>query len=119
MDPYGVRLAEKPETLEWNNRPATCFPTNAAVASSWDPQLVKEIGQALAAECKEMGVHVLLGPGINLKRSPLGGRNFEYYSEDPYLTGQMGTAFVQGLQERGGGCLPGNTLPLIIRSLSG
>lgn len=102
--PHGVRLASNPGSFgDGSNKPATCFPTNSAIASSWDVELVREIGRALAKECKALGVHVLLGPGINLKRSPLGGRNFEYYSEDPYLAGEMGTAFVQGVQENGVG----------------
>lgn len=102
--PHGVRLATNPEKLgEWNHHPATCFPTNSAMASSWNTDLAREVGNALAEECKALGVHVLLGPGINMKRSPLCGRNFEYYSEDPVLAGEMGAATVQGVQERGVG----------------
>lgn len=83
--------------------PATCFPAAVALASSWDTTLVEEIGQALAAECLANDVQVLLGPGVNIKRTPLGGRCFEYYSEDPVLSGEMGSAFVQGVQSRGVG----------------
>lgn len=83
--------------------PATCFPAAQALASSWDVELVEEIGQALAEECLANDVQVLLGPGINLKRTPLGGRCFEYYSEDPVLTGEMGSAFVRGVQNKGVG----------------
>lgn len=102
--PHGVRLSVKPEEFGvWEHHPATCFPTNSAMAASWDTELVREVGKALAEECKALGVHVLLGPGINMKRSPLCGRNFEYYSEDPVLAGEMATAFVQGVQERGVG----------------
>ena len=98
--PHGVRLEEAGNRVEQSTGHLLSHQCRGGFILG--SQLVKEIGQALAAECKN-GVHVLLGPGINLKRSPLGGRNFEYYSEDPYLTGQMGTAFVQGLQERGVG----------------
>jgi len=83
--------------------PATCFPPAAGLAQSWDPELARQIGAALADECRAEGVDVLLGPGINIKRSPLGGRNFEYFSEDPVLTGAMATAWVQGLQSGGVG----------------
>jgi beta-glucosidase len=83
--------------------PATCFPTASAVASSWDPALQREIGVALAEECLAEGVSVILGPGVNMKRSPLCGRNFEYFSEDPHLSGEMGAAFVEGVQSLGVG----------------
>jgi len=83
--------------------PATCFPTASALASSWDPALIHEIGVALGAECVAESVIVLLGPGINIKRHPLCGRNFEYYSEDPLLTGELAVAFISGVQSRGVG----------------
>lgn len=83
--------------------PATCFPSSATMASSWDTTLVEEVGQALAEECLANDVQVLLGPGVNIKRTPLGGRNFEYYSEDPMLAGEMGCAFVRGVQSKGVG----------------
>ena len=83
-----------------------CFPSASAVASSWDPDLAYQEGAALAGECIHYGVNILLGPGVNMKRSPLCGRNFEYYSEDPVLAGEMGTAFIKGLQGKGvGACL--------------
>ncbi|SNT65449.1 beta-glucosidase [Asanoa hainanensis] len=82
--------------------PATCFPTASALGSSWDPDLVEEIGTAIADEALAQGVAVVLGPGINIKRSPLCGRNFEYYSEDPLVSGTLG-ALVRGLQSRGVG----------------
>ncbi|MDR2378951.1 MAG: glycoside hydrolase family 3 C-terminal domain-containing protein [Bifidobacteriaceae bacterium] len=82
---------------------ATCFPTAAALAQTWDTELVGGVGRALAAECRAAGVHVLLGPGVNIKRDPRGGRNFEYYSEDPVLAGDLAAAWVAGLQERGVG----------------
>ncbi len=81
--------------------PATCFPTAATVANSWDPELGEEIGRALGEEARVQGVHVLLGPGLNIKRSPLCGRNFEYFSEDPYLAGKMAAGYVRGIQSRG------------------
>ena len=74
-----------------------------ALGSTWDPDLLRRMGEALGDECRAMGVAVLLGPGINLKRSPLGGRNFEYFSEDPLLTGVLAAAWVSGLQSRGVG----------------
>jgi beta-glucosidase len=81
--------------------PATCFPTASALGSSWDPDLARRIGQTLAVEARAQGVAVVLGPGINIKRSPLCGRNFEYFSEDPLISGVMGAALVEGLQSRG------------------
>ena len=81
--------------------PATCFPTAATVANTWDTELVEEMGKTLAEEAVSMGVHVVLGPGLNIKRSPLCGRNFEYYSEDPYHAGKMAASLVKGIQSRG------------------
>ena len=81
--------------------PATCFPTAATVANSWDEKLGEEIGEALAEEAVTMDVNVILGPGLNIKRSPLCGRNFEYFSEDPYHAGKMAAAYVRGIQSRG------------------
>jgi beta-glucosidase len=82
---------------------ATCFPPAVALGSTWDVDLLSEIGAALGRECRTEGVAVLLGPGINIKRSPLCGRNFEYYSEDPHISGQLGSAFVTGVQSQGVG----------------
>ena len=81
--------------------PATCFPTAATVACSWDPALGEEIGRAMGEEAAAQEVAVLLGPGLNTKRSPLCGRNFEYFSEDPYLSGKMAAAYVRGIQTEG------------------
>ena len=83
------------------SRPATCFPTAATVANSWDTELAEAVGEALGNEARSQGVDVLLGPGLNIKRSPLCGRNFEYFSEDPYLSGKLAAAYVRGIQ-RGG-----------------
>ena len=81
--------------------PATCFPTAAAMANSWDEELEQRVGVALGEESMEEDVNVLLGPGLNIKRNPLCGRNFEYFSEDPYLSGKMAAAFIRGVQSTG------------------
>ncbi len=81
--------------------PATCFPTASAIANTWDEELQTEIGEAIGKEAAAAGVGVVLGPGLNIKRSPLCGRNFEYYSEDPYLSGKMAAALVRGIQKDG------------------
>ena len=83
--------------------PATCFPPAVGLAQSWDPGLVGRVGAALGAEAGALGVDVLLGPGVNIKRDPRGGRNFEYFSEDPFLTAALGGAWVAGLQGAGVG----------------
>lgn len=85
---------------------ATCFPTAATVANSWDMDLAKEIGKALGKEARTLGVDVLLGPGMNIKRNPLCGRNFEYFSEDPLLTGKLAGAYVDGIQSQGVSATP-------------
>ena len=81
--------------------PATCFPTAATMANSWDEELGEEVGKALGKEALYYDVNVLLGPGLNIKRSPLCGRNFEYFSEDPYLSGKMAASYVRGIQSQG------------------
>ena len=81
--------------------PATCFPTAATVACSWDPALGEQLGRAMGEEAAAQEVSVLLGPGLNTKRSPLCGRNFEYFSEDPYLSGKLAAAYVRGIQSEG------------------
>jgi len=86
-----------------DNEPSTSFPTAASVAQSWNPRNAERMAEAIGREARDAGVDVVLGPGVNLKRSPLCGRNFEYYSEDPLLTGVLGSAFVRGLQSTGVG----------------
>lgn len=85
---------------------ATCFPTAATIANSWDEKLGEELGEALGEEAVSMDVDVLLGPGLNIKRSPLCGRNFEYFSEDPYLSGKMAAAYIRGIQRMGVAACP-------------
>ena len=101
--PHGIRKqAGAGDHLGLNpSLPATCFPTAATMANSWDPELGEEIGRALGEEAAVQGVHVVLGPGLNIKRSPLCGRNFEYFSEDPYLSGKMAAGYVRGIQRQG------------------
>ncbi len=101
--PHGVRRVEDAASMMIGSLPATCFPTASCLAASWDLDLIKELGKALADECKALNVDVLLGPGTNMKRSPLGGRNFEYYSEDPYLAGEMAATFIGAVQKEGVG----------------
>ncbi|WP_310463006.1 glycoside hydrolase family 3 C-terminal domain-containing protein [Sphaerotilus sp.] len=83
--------------------PATCFPTAPGLAATWNTALAREVGVALGREAQASGVHIVLGPGINMKRSPLGGRNFEYFAEDPVLAGRMAAAYIDGVQGEGVG----------------
>ncbi len=101
--PHGLRKQEgASDQLGLNGSvPATCYPTAATVANSWNPELGEEIGRYLGNEAAEQEVAVLLGPGMNIKRSPLCGRNFEYFSEDPYLAGKMAAGYIRGIQENG------------------
>ena len=102
--PHGVRRQVQFDRLGAHQAvPATCFPPAVAVGSSWDPRVAGRIGAAVGREARALGVHVVLGPGVNIKRSPLCGRNFEYYSEDPLLAGVLGAAHVQGQQGQGVG----------------
>ena len=106
--PHGLRKQQaSADNLGLNESyNATCFPTASAIASSWNLELGEEIGKALGKEAIYQKVHVLLGPGINIKRNPLCGRNFEYFSEDPYLAGKMGAAYIKGMQSQGiSGCV--------------
>src|SRR6201985_1383104 len=99
--PHGLRKVEGGGLA--TSVPATCFPTASALASSWNTELIRQVGVALARESQASDVQILLGPGINMKRSPLGGRNFEYFSEDPLLAGKMAAAYIQGVQSQGVG----------------
>ena len=101
--PHGVRRVPDVHAMMMESLPATCFPTASCLASTWDVELIHKMGEALAEECIALNVDVLLGPGANMKRSPLGGRNFEYFSEDPYLAGEMAANFINGVQSRGVG----------------
>ncbi len=101
--PHGVRRVADVNDFITGTLPATCFPTASCTASSWDVDLINAMGQALAEECIALKVDVVLGPGTNMKRTPLGGRNFEYFSEDPFLAGQMAASFINGVQSKGVG----------------
>lgn len=102
---YGLRHQQgrSDHLAMFESEPATCFPPGVAVGSSWDPTVAARLGAALGREALAQGVDIVLGPGVNIKRSPLCGRNFEYYSEDPLLAGVLGTAFTLGLQGQGPG----------------
>src|SRR5574339_554837 len=101
--PHGVRRVPDVNAIAVQSLPATCFPTASCLASTWDVDLLREMGEALAEEAIALNVDVLLGPGANMKRSPLGGRNFEYFSEDLYLAGEMAASLINGIQSRGVG----------------
>ena len=101
--PHGVRRVPDVHSVAQESLPATCFPTASCLASTWNVELIHAMGEALAEECIALNVDVLLGPGVNMKRSPLGGRNFEYFSEDPYLAGEMAASLINGIQSRGVG----------------
>lgn len=104
--PHGLRKANAEPTGETDlndSVPDTCFPPAAGLASSWNPDLVREVGEAMGEECVQEKVAVILGPGVNIKRNPLGGRCFEYWSEDPYLAGHEAAGIVEGVQSKGVG----------------
>ncbi len=106
--PHGIRKQEGAgDQLGLNGSvPATCFPTAATMANSWDPDLGEELGRMLGEEAASQDVSVLLGPGLNIKRSPFCGRNFEYFSEDPYLAGKMAAGYIRGIQANGVSACP-------------
>ncbi|GFP74684.1 glycoside hydrolase family 3 C-terminal domain-containing protein [Clostridium fungisolvens] len=103
--PHGLRKQEGASDHMGLNKsiPATCFPSAAGLACSWDKEIAKKVGIALGEEAQAEGVSILLGPGVNIKRSPLCGRNFEYFSEDPFLSSKMATSFIKGVQSQGVG----------------
>ena len=103
--PHGLRAqpGEGDHVGIGGSLPATCFPTASAIASSWNPELLRRVGVALGREARACNLSVILGPGINMKRSPLCGRNFEYLSEDPYLAGELAVGIIEGIQSQGVG----------------
>ncbi|MQY30945.1 beta-glucosidase [Nocardia aurantia] len=102
--PHGLRMQEAGDNFGLlPSLPSTCFPPAVALGASWDPDIVATVGAALGLEARAAGVDIVLGPGVNIKRSPLCGRNFEYLSEDPLLSGRLGAAYVDGLQSTGVG----------------
>jgi beta-glucosidase len=106
--PHGLRIQEGDINSldEADSVPAVCFPAACAATSSFDRDLIFRMGEELGRECQAMGINVLLGPGLNMKRIPICGRGFEYFSEDPFMAGELGAAFVNGLQSQGvGACV--------------
>ena len=105
--PHGLRRQDRTSGTDMlgvnQSRPATCFPAEVTAAGSWDPELLEEIGASIGEEAKSQGVGLVLGPGANLKRNPLCGRNFEYFSEDPYLAGRLAAGFIRGMEGQGVG----------------
>lgn len=102
--PHGLRrVPDIYSPMQAASLPATCFPTASCTAATWDRDLIHAMGEALGEECVALDVDVILGPGVNMKRSPLGGRNFEYFSEDPFLAGEMAASLINGIQSKGVG----------------
>lgn len=99
--PHGLRKQVGPNFSD--SVPATCFPTASCLASSWDRALIEKVGKAIGEECQAEGVSIILGPAVNIKRSPLCGRNFEYFSEDPYLSSELAKSYISGVQSQGVG----------------
>lgn len=102
--PHGLRIETAPEKIALGpSKKAVCYPTASALSCTWNRELIEEIGEAIGEEAAYNKIHVVLGPGVNIKRNPLGGRNFEYYSEDPYLSGKLASAMINGIQRTGTG----------------
>jgi beta-glucosidase len=101
--PHGVRRVMDLNQIASQSFPATCFPTASCLSASWDKSLIHEVGVAIGQECVALDVNIILGPGNNMKRSPLCGRNFEYFSEDPYLSGELSVSIIKGIQSQGVG----------------
>jgi len=101
--PHGVRRVKDEFDMSEKSRPASCFPTAACASATWNTDLIRQMGEAMAEEAHVFDVDILLGPGVNIKRTPLGGRNFEYYSEDPFLSGKMAVSLIKGIQSKGVG----------------
>ncbi|RCW47501.1 glycosyl hydrolase family 3 [Paenibacillus prosopidis] len=118
--PHGLRKQKEgaDHVGLFDSVPATCFPSAAGAASSWDRDLIEKMGQALGEECQAENVAVLLGPGANIKRSPLCGRNFEYFSEDPYLSSEMAAHHIRGVQSQGVGAMTEEQLEQILAQLN-
>jgi len=93
-------MADGPQGIRAHG-PACSFPSGIALAATWDPKLAYEYGAAIGREARARGIHIQLGPGVNIARTPLNGRNFEYYGEDPYLTGEMASQWIRGIQAQG------------------
>ena len=102
--PHGLRVTQSVGDIDvCNSEKATCFPTAVTLASGFNPENAYKMGEAMGREAEHYGIDIVLGPGTNIKRNPLAGRNFEYYSEDPLLAGTVGAAQVKGIQSRGAG----------------
>lgn len=101
--PHGVRRVARLNEMASPSLPATCFPTASCLAATWNTDLVRAVGKAIGEEARALEVDVVLGPGTNMKRTPLCGRNFEYFSEDPYLSGELAASYIQGVQGEGVG----------------
>ena len=101
--PHGLRKVKDKSSMpgKTNSVSSTCYPTASALANSWDRELLEKIGRELGLEAVCEDVSILLGPGLNIKRNPLCGRNFEYFSEDPFLAGKLGAAMIRGIQSNG------------------
>ena len=95
-----VRMADGPQGVR-NNTRSTLYPSGVAAAATWDTELIEQMGVSLGKDSRARGVHILLGPGANIYRSPLCGRNFEYFGEDPFLAGEIATAYIKGVQSMG------------------